>query len=363
MSSRVQSYLERRLIVRRWPPQRRTVRLDRVLRRSPANGAISHGKSRHWKRNRVEWARTFQTETLPSAETLLPTAETLPTDSPDWNGPISSVVAAMQAEQRRPEEQRPVPIMAIHSTNDCTVHALASENIRDSWIRRYGLSRSPSGTLDCQHEGVRCTHVKYGPTQRSVVETVLYEGERGSGFSGSGTHYWVGDNSGQFANPRGPSASELLWSFFKNHPFAETEPPSVSISSAASSGRSIAISGSASSVGSTIVEVAVRLEGRFPQGQRVASGTTSWMIKFDNVSDNATYIPVASAKDNDGRSISVTGQPVSVGSPPPNRAPELTLDARASGSCILVTGTAFDPEGQLAKVEVEVGRGALSPRS
>jgi poly(hydroxyalkanoate) depolymerase family esterase len=138
--------------------------------------------------------------------------------------PVEAVVAAMRAEQRRPEEQRPVPIMAIHSRNDCVVHALASENIRDSWLRRYGLSPTPSATLDCQHEGVACTQLKYGPPQRSVVETVIYDGERGSGPSGAGSHYWVGDKPGPFANPRGPSASELLWSFFKAHPFAGTEP-------------------------------------------------------------------------------------------------------------------------------------------
>jgi poly(hydroxyalkanoate) depolymerase family esterase len=305
------------------------------------------------------FAAAGSVEGLPYSET----ASSVPRSCsfPGTFRPISSVVAAMQAEQRRPEEQRPVPIMAIHSTNDCVVHALASENIRDSWIRRYGLSRLPFATLDCQHEGVRCTHAKYGSAQRSVVETVFYEGERGSGVSGSGTHYWVGDNTGQFANPKGPSATELLWSFFKSHPFAETAPPSVFISSAAATGRSIAVAGTASSAGSTIVEVAVRLEGRFPQTQRMAAGTSSWMITFENVSDNATYIPVATAKDNDGHSASVTGEPVTVGSPPPNRAPELTVDARASGSCILVTGTASDPEGQLAKVEVELGTRGLKP--
>jgi hypothetical protein len=29
--------------------------------------------------------------------------------------------------------------------------------------------------------------------------------------------YWVGDNIGEFADPRGPSASELQWMFFKAH--------------------------------------------------------------------------------------------------------------------------------------------------
>jgi poly(hydroxyalkanoate) depolymerase family esterase len=282
--------------------------------------------------------------------------------SPGTFRQIPAVVAAMQAEQRRPEEQRQVPIMAIHSRNDCTVHALASENIRDSWIRRYGLSRTPAATLDCQNEGVACTHVKYGPPQRSVVETVLYDGERGSGISGAGSHYWVGDNPGQFANPRGPSASELLWSFFKGHPFAEREPPSVAIASAAASGRSVTVAGTAASPAATIVEVGVRLDGRFPQMQRLATGTTAWTVTFDNVPDNASYVPVATARDNDGAAASATGPAVSVGSPPPNAAPEITVtDARATGGCIRVTGTASDPEGRLASVQAELGGRGLKP--
>jgi poly(hydroxyalkanoate) depolymerase family esterase len=276
--------------------------------------------------------------------------------------PISSVVAAMQSEQRRPEEQRAVPIMTIHSRNDCVVHALAAENIRDSWLRRYGLNRTPSATLDCRHEGVACSHVKYGPPQRPVVETVLYDGERGSGFSGAGSHYWVGDNPGQFANPRGPSASELLWSFFRGHPFNEGEPPSLSIASASASGRSVTVTGTAASAGSTIVEVGVRLEGRFPQALRAAAGTSTWAVTFDNVPDNATYVPVATARDNDGVSASVSGPAVTVGAPPPNAAPEVRVgDARASGNCIRINGDAFDPEGRLGTVQAELGTRGLKP--
>src|SRR5215212_10053875 len=79
--------------------------------------------------------------------------------------PVSADVDAMRAEQRRPEEQRPVPIMAIHSTNDCTVNALGSRNIRDSWLRRYGASPAPVATAGCTTEGVACTHTRYGTPQ------------------------------------------------------------------------------------------------------------------------------------------------------------------------------------------------------
>lgn len=195
---------------------------------------------------------------------------------------ISSDVTAMQAEQRRPEEQRAIPIMAIHSLNDCVVNLLGSENIRDSWLRRYGVNPAAVETKDCTKEGVACTQTKYGTTQRSVVETVFYDGKRGD-LIGTGTHYWVGDNSGQFADPTGPSASELQWAFFKAHAFTENPPPSVSITAISASGSSVTVSGSTSASAGSIVEVAVRLDGRFPQPQKIALGTSSWSVTFDNL--------------------------------------------------------------------------------
>jgi poly(hydroxyalkanoate) depolymerase family esterase len=134
--------------------------------------------------------------------------------------PVAALVAAMLAEQSRPEDQRPVPVMVIHSRNDCVVNIKASENIRDSWLRLYGVDATPAAAADCSAEGVACSHTKYGSQQRSIVETVFYDGERSDGIIGRGSHYWVGDHSGEFANPRGPSASALLWAFFQSHPFS-----------------------------------------------------------------------------------------------------------------------------------------------
>src|SRR6267378_3682990 len=183
--------------------------------------------------------------------------------------PVSADAVAMQTEQQRPEEHRPIAIMALHSRNDC------------------------------------------------VVETVFYDGKHGD-FVGSGSHYWVGDNSGEFADPTGPSASELQWAFFKGHPFRENQPPSVSIGPATVGGNSITVNGTASVPTGSVAGVAVRLDGRFPQPSKVASGTSNWTVTFDNLHTDAIYVPVATAKDNDGAMTSTTGNPVTVGSPPPN---------------------------------------------
>jgi poly(hydroxyalkanoate) depolymerase family esterase len=272
--------------------------------------------------------------------------------------PISAVVAAMRAEQSRLDEQRPIPIMAIHARNDCKVNVTGSEHIRDSWLDRYGISQAAVATTDCTARGVACTHTKYGLPRRSVVETVFYEGDRGF----NSAHYWVGDNRGEFANPNGPSASELQWTFFKGHPFADSPPPSVSITSASATGTSITVTGSAAASAGSIAEVSVRLDGQFPQPQKIASGTTGWTVAFDNLRDNANYLPIATVKDNDGLTASVTGQLVAVGSPPTNAPPVVAIDnLSVSGDCITLIGTASDPDNQVAGVEVQLATRGFKP--
>ena len=272
--------------------------------------------------------------------------------------PVSAVVAAMRAEQSRPDEQRPIPIIAIHARNDCKVNVTGSENIRDSWLGRYGINQAAVVTTDCTARGVACTHTKYGLPRRSVVETVFYEGDRGF----NSAHYWVGDNRGQFANPNGPSASELQWTFFKGHPFADSPPPSVSITSASATGTSITVTGSAAASAGSIAEVGVRLDGQFPQPQKIASGTTAWTVAFDNLRNNANYLPVATAKDNDGLTASVTGQPVAVGVPPTNAPPVVAIDNLSiSGDCITLIGSASDPDDQVARVEIQLATRGFKP--
>ena len=271
--------------------------------------------------------------------------------------PVSAIVAAMRAEQSRPDEQRPIPIMAIHARNDCKVNLPGSERIRDSWLDRYGINGTPVSVTDCAAEGVACTHTKYG-LPRSVVETVFYEGDR----SFNSAHYWVGDNRGEFANPNGPSASELLWTFFKGHPFADSPPPSVSITSASATGTSITVTGSAATSAGPLAEVSVRLDGQFPQPQKIASGTTGWTVAFDNLRDNANYLPIATVKDSDGLTASVTGQLVAVGSPRTNALPVVAIDnLSVRGDCITLIGTASDPDNQVAGVEVQLATRGFKP--
>lgn len=130
--------------------------------------------------------------------------------------PVEALVEAMRAEQQEPDERRLVPLMVIHSTNDGTVPVRNAENLRDSWIAHHADDAALAGTEDCTTEGVPCAHSRFVDGDgRTVVETVFYEGPRFGR-----THFWVGDHEGRFADPEGPSASELLWSFFRQHRLA-----------------------------------------------------------------------------------------------------------------------------------------------
>lgn len=130
--------------------------------------------------------------------------------------PVAALVEAMQGEQQEPEEQRLVPLLVIHSVNDTVVPVRNAQNLGDAWIAHYGAAATPAGIEDCTAEGVPCARTRFADADgRTVVEAVFYEGP-----PFGRTHFWVGDGEGRFADPDGPSASELLWSFFRQHELA-----------------------------------------------------------------------------------------------------------------------------------------------
>jgi poly(hydroxyalkanoate) depolymerase family esterase len=225
--------------------------------------------------------------------------------------PVSAFVEAMQAEQQDTEEQRLVPIMAIHSSNDMTVPIRNAQNIRDSWIAYHEANAAPAATEDCTAEGVPCEHARFtDQTGRMVVETVFY-----NGLPSGRTHYWVGDNAGMFADPDGPSASELLWSFFREHTLAAGTQADVDILPAEVEGTSAAIRGTAGAKRG-IQQVLVRLDGDAPQAERTAAGTTSFSARFEKLEEDQRYTPVVRVVLDDGTTQSAAGPEFAIGEPP-----------------------------------------------
>jgi poly(hydroxyalkanoate) depolymerase family esterase len=225
--------------------------------------------------------------------------------------PVSAFVEAMQAEQPSAEEQRLVPIMAIHSTNDMKVPIRNAQNIRDSWLAYYDADATPASTADCTAEGIACEHARFTDDDgRTVVETVLYNGPP----SGT-THYWVGDNAGMFADPDGPSASELLWSFFREHTLTPGAQSEIDVLPAEVEGTSATIRGTVEDE-RPIQEVFVRLDGEVPQSERLAEGTTSFGVRFEDLPDDQRYTPVVRVVFDDGASETSSGPEFAVGEPP-----------------------------------------------
>jgi hypothetical protein len=215
----------------------------------------------------------------------------------------------MAPEQARAEEQRLVPMMVIHSTNDGTVPFKNGQNIRDVWIAHYDAS-TDAEERDCTRDGVSCRHSIFRDgAGRTVVETVFYDGPV---FVKS--HAWIGDHAGQFADPDGPSATDRLWAFFQANPRAAGPAARVAFDPVVVDGRRATISGSVSAE-TAITEVRVRLDGPAPQPERMASGTATWSATFEDLPDNWRYQPVVRVALADGSGRAAVGPTFVVGQP------------------------------------------------
>lgn len=222
---------------------------------------------------------------------------------------VNSLLASMTAEQNRTDEQRLVPLMAIHSRNDGTVPFRNAQNMRDVWIARYGASTQGEES-DCSREGVRCDHSTFRDgAGRSVVETAFYDGPP---FVKS--HAWIGDNAGPFADPTGPSATDLLWAFFEANPRNAGPATQISFNEPAINGRNATVSGTVNSE-TGVDGVFVRLDGAAPQGEKPAGATEAWSVSFDDLPDNQRYVPVARVVLADGSERSAVGPAFTLGSP------------------------------------------------
>jgi poly(hydroxyalkanoate) depolymerase family esterase len=223
---------------------------------------------------------------------------------------LGAFVEAMRAEQQDAAEQRLVPVIAIHSTSDMTVPIKNAQNIRDSWIAYYDAATTPAAIEDCTTEGVTCERVRYVDDQgRTVVETVFYNGP-----AAGRTHFWVGDDAGTFADPEGPSASELLWRFFEQNPQTSFPAAGIALEPAEVEGTSATVRGSVSAA-AAIERVFVRLDGEAPQPERAAEGTTTFAVRFDDLPDDRLYTPVVRVVLEGGASQSARGIEFALGSP------------------------------------------------
>jgi hypothetical protein len=186
-----------------------------------------------------------------------------------------------------------------------------AQNLRDSWIAYYGASATPADTADCTTEGVACERTRFADADgRTVVETVFFNGP-----PAGRTHFWVGDDAGMFADPDGPSATEVLWNFFEQHAAAPATLAEIDLEAAEVEGTAATIRGSVHAE-SGIAGVFVRLDGDAPQAERAAEGTTSFAARFEDLPADRRYSPVVRVALDDGTSHRTVGDEFEIGSPP-----------------------------------------------
>lgn len=143
-------------------------------------------------------------------------AVTIPINSLRSYRPIERTVKLM--EKARKKDRTPAPLFIIHSYKDRAVDIQAGKNLRDSWLAYFGYDKTAMQKRERHHtRGVPWVHTQYGKKQGgSIVETVFLEG---------GGHGWFGGAPGAYSFPGGPSLSNLMWQFFKQHPLQDGTVP------------------------------------------------------------------------------------------------------------------------------------------
>jgi poly(hydroxyalkanoate) depolymerase family esterase len=132
--------------------------------------------------------------------------------------------------------------------------------------------------------------------------------------------------------------------------------PSVSITQVETDGTTIRVGGTASDPDGEVTEIAARLDGPVPQPSQIATGTVDWSARFGELPDNTFYMPVVTAIDDDGLSMTVAGPAVAVGSPEPNQPPRVEIEqVEVERDCVIADGIVSDPDGRVTEVAVRLG--------
>ena len=125
--------------------------------------------------------------------------------------PVDTTVALM--EKARNNDRSLVPICIVHSHDDNTVHIQAGKNLRDSWLKYFGIEKKFNKRVKKRStHGVPWAHTRYGKRLgKSIVETIFLAGP---------DHGWYGGAPGRYSYPSAPDVSELIWNFFHRHALA-----------------------------------------------------------------------------------------------------------------------------------------------
>ena len=138
--------------------------------------------------------------------------------------------------------------------------------------------------------------------------------------------------------------------------------PTVTIDTAEMDSGAIVVSGTAEDPDGTPPAVTVRLDGPFTSHEQPATGGASWSARFEGLTDDTSYRPVATAVDADGLVAVATGPLVELGNSPANQPPAIEIATSVvAGDCVRVEGQATDPDGRVDVVAVALGDRPVQP--
>lgn len=123
-----------------------------------------------------------------------------------------------------------IPMLLMHSSNDCTVGGGddtpgnvkwgGMNGNREAWLKRHAGSsygQIQKNATDCAKDGIACTWTQYTLNgTRSLVETVWWTGIKNT-VDGKGHYFPGGKNDGEYTKVAGPATRDIAWNFFNRH--------------------------------------------------------------------------------------------------------------------------------------------------
>ncbi|HYD81942.1 MAG TPA: PHB depolymerase family esterase [Paucimonas sp.] len=246
-----------------------------------------------------------------------------------------------------------------HGSDDTTVKPKDMQELMEQWTNVLGIDQTPEIT---ETVNGRVRHQVFEDAGgKALVETWLVAGMK------HGTPIDPGPGEDQCGlRPHAEHIIEAgICSSYRIVKFwgLDNQAPTVAIASASASGTTITVSGVAADPDGFVARVTASLAGKHAQMEKDAVGTGDWSVVFDNLPDNARYLPIVTARDDQGAAVTLrAAQPVVVGSPPANLPPELSIaEQTVQGTCISVQGSASDSDGSVERVEIALGDTGFKP--
>ena len=125
---------------------------------------------------------------------------------------------------------RVVPVIVFHGTSDGTVAPVNADQVIAQWAKTDDLAADgmEDGTISTRPDATTGGTVPGGRSytrasyldHRTGAETLVKVLVQSMGHAWSG-----GSSSGSFTDPRGPSATQLSWEFFRGHRIGSIDPP------------------------------------------------------------------------------------------------------------------------------------------